>query len=189
MLLLVLPTNDTDDRILAELQRGNAQAVDAVYETYFAPLYNFTRLKVGDAALAEDIVGEVFVQLMRVLGTPAAPRTHLRGWLFRVARNQIAAHYDRSRQITLTELEDWMPAKTENPEDLALTSIEVERVRAAIRTLSEDYQEVLILRLGQRLTLRETADIMGRSVAAVKSLQFRALDHLRNLLKEGHTNG
>jgi DNA-directed RNA polymerase specialized sigma24 family protein len=47
---------------------------------------------------------------------------------------------------------------------------------------------VLILRFGQRLSLQETADIMGKNVSAIKSLQFRAVDTLRSILLEA-SNG
>jgi len=188
MIFLTFPDKQTEDSVLTGLQNGDKSAVDAAYEAYFAPVYHYTRLKVGDPVLAEDIVSDVFVQLVRVAGTAAAPSQHLRGWLFTVARHQIASHIGRSRQITLTELEEWMPANNPNPEDRAITNTEIDRVRRAIRTLNEDHQEVLILRLGQRLSLKETADIMGRTVGAIKSLQFRALDNLRNLLTEGVTS-
>jgi RNA polymerase sigma-70 factor (ECF subfamily) len=185
-MLLVLPDETTDADIVARLQAGDRDAVDAVYDAYFTPLYQFARLKVGDATLAEDIVSDVFVRLLKVIGTPSAPRKHLRGWLFQVTRNEIAQHYGKARQVTLTELEDWMPTPNENsPEDQAALSLELERVRKAMTALTEDHQEVLILRLGQKLSLRETADLMGKSISAIKSLQFRALDNLRNVLKEG----
>jgi len=51
--------------------------------------------------------------------------------------------------------------------------------------LAPDQQEVLILRFGQMLSLQDTADSMGKSVSAIKSLQFRAVDTLRRLLAEG----
>ncbi len=78
-----------------------------------------------------------------------------------------------------------MPAPPEtNPEIQVGDALTLERVRHALRMLAADHQEVLILRFGQRLSLQETADIMGKSVSAVKSLQFRAVDTLRTILTE-----
>jgi RNA polymerase sigma-70 factor (ECF subfamily) len=81
-----------------------------------------------------------------------------------------------------------MPASAESNPEMLGDVVDLERVRHAIRMLTADHQEVLILRFGQRLSLQETADIMGRNVSAIKSLQFRAVDTLRSILLEA-SNG
>ncbi len=183
MFLIVLPDPVTDDALLLRLQHGGEDAMIAVYEQYFPPLFQYARLKLGDSHAAQDIVSEVFVRLIESLGTRSAPRVNLRGWLFRVARNQIYRHAGKVIQLPLEDVEEWMPAPVENQPEISDT-IDLERVRHALRMLNADHQEVLILRFGQRLSLKETADIMGKQVSAVKSLQFRALETLRWILVE-----
>lgn len=186
MLFIVLPDIATEDALLTRLRRGGEDAVIEAYRLYFTPLYQYVRLKVGERGLAQDIVSEVFVRLIESLGTASAPRENLRGWLFKVARNEVYRMYGKERQLALAELEEWMPAPSEtNPEIAAGEGTDLNRVRHAIRMLAAEHQEVLILRFGQRLSLKETADIMGKSVSAVKSLQFRAVDTLRTILVEG----
>lgn len=181
MFLIVLPDLAVDDPLLDRIRRQEPEAVLAVYEAYFAPLYQYARLRVGDSGLAQDVVSEVFVRLIEVMGTWSAPREHLRGWLFRVARNEIYRMYGKNRP--LAELEEWMPATTESDPAVQLGDLmELDRARHALRMLNPEHQEVLILRFGQQLSLRETADIMGKSVSAIKSLQFRAIDTLRSIL-------
>jgi len=183
MFLIVLPDTSTENTLLFRLQSGDDDAVMAVYEEYFTPLFHYVRLKTGDPALAEDLVSEVFVKLIRALGTKSAPHSHLRGWLFRVARNEIATHYQKADKVNIIHLEEWMPAPSEtNPETRIGDLMEIHRMRHAIRMLNDEQQEVLILRFGQRLSLKETADIMDKSVSAIKSLQFRAVDTLRGIL-------
>jgi RNA polymerase sigma-70 factor, ECF subfamily len=183
MFLIVLPDINTDDRLLLQLQRGDEQAVIAAYERYFPPLYQYARFKTGDSHLAQDIVSEVFVRLLESSGKRSAPRLNLRGWLFQVARHEIARGYGRVVQLPLTDVEEWMPAPTDtNPETLLGDAFDLERVRHALRMLTADHQEVLILRFGQRLSVKETADIMGKSESAVKSLLFRAIETLRSIL-------
>ncbi len=186
MLLIVLPDLTNDDAMLRGLQDDTPDSVQAVYERYFPALYNYTRLKVGDARLAEDIVAEVFVKLLRVVGTRSAPHRSLRGWLFQVARHEIGRAFGRNARIKTIALEEWMPDPTQpNPEAALSTALDVEHVRQAVQTLNPDHQEVIVLRFGQHLSLQETADIMGKSVSAIKSLQFRALDNLRAMLLKG----
>jgi RNA polymerase sigma-70 factor (ECF subfamily) len=190
MFLIVLPDVSTESHLLVRLQRRDPDAVIAVYEQYFPPLYQYVRLKVGDKAIAQDIVSEVFLRLIESLGKPSAPRDHLRAWLFTVARNAIYRTYGEPDQLPLDDVEEWMPAPPEdsNPEIRLSEVVDLDRVRRALRMLAAEHQEVLILRFGQRLSLQETADLMGKSVSAIKSLQFRAVDTLRGILLEAEVS-
>lgn len=156
-----------------------------IYDLYFPAIYQFLRLRVEDKTLAEDMASEVFVKLIDSLRRPTAPR-QLRGWLFKVARGELHKHYGNIRQFPTTNFEDVIAASEE--EDLELQfiqSMNTERAVHAFKMLSDDQQEVLILRFGQGCNLEETADIMGRNVNAVKALQFRAINTLRQIFGKG----
>ncbi len=183
MINLVLPDIPAEDRLLEQARRGNQEAISQIYESYFAPIYQFIRLRVDDAALAEDLAAEVFVKFIGALRGRNAPRQTLRGWLFRVARHVLHDHYAKAGQFATATLEEWLPAPSlDDPEAQLIRALDRDQIRRAIRMLTAEQQEVLILRFGQRLSLQETADIMGKRVNAVKSLQFRAVDHLRQTL-------
>jgi RNA polymerase sigma-70 factor (ECF subfamily) len=183
MILIILPDIPAEDRLLTLARSGDQDAMMRIYESYFPPIYNFIRLRVGDPALAEDLASDVCVKLVSAVRGRSAPRHSLRGWLFRVARNQIHDHFGRARQIATEALEEWVPASgDEEPEVRFLRAVDAERARSALRRLPNEQQEVLILRFGQQLSLQETADIMGKNVGAVKSLQFRAVNTLRQAL-------
>jgi RNA polymerase sigma-70 factor (ECF subfamily) len=189
MIVIVLPDLPTEYDLLEQASRGDQDALRQIYVAYFTPIYQFIRIRVGDAHLAEDLASEVFLDFVAaVKGRSAGPRQNLRGWLFRVARNKIYDQYGKDRQYPTTTLEEWIPDTTdENPEAQFVRALNVERAREALQLLAPDQQEVLILRFGQMLNLQETADIMGKSVSAVKSLQFRAVERLRHILSEMET--
>jgi RNA polymerase sigma-70 factor (ECF subfamily) len=184
MLVSEQQTTQDDKNLLTRLQHGEKQAVLDVYEQYFPQLHPFVLLKVSEPSLAEDIVSDVFVRLLEAVGTDKAPRTHLRGWLFQVARHEIAAQGRQKQTMPLGDLEDIMPAPDANPEAQIMGVFDVQRVQNAMRMLTPDHQEVLLLRFGQRLSLKETAQLMGKKLGAVKSLQFRAVATLRQILIE-----
>jgi RNA polymerase sigma-70 factor, ECF subfamily len=185
MILIVLPDITIEDRLLAQAKQGNREAFMRIYDTYFPPIYNFIRLRVEDTFLAEDLASDVFIKLVETMRGRNAPNHSLRGWLFKVARNRIHDHYRSNRNITSEALEEWTPAPLdEEPEEQFIRTVQVERARSALLKLSGDQQEVLILRFGQGLGLQETADIMDRNVSAIKSLQFRAVNALRQILGE-----
>ncbi len=183
-LLLTLPDLPDEDRLLARARKGDRGAVATIYETYFEPIYQFVRWRVDDPQEAEDVTSEVFVKFLGALQSPNAPRQSLRGWLFRVARNVL---YDRHRYAPPTApLDDLIPAPADTEAEVqALAALDAEQVRRALRTLAPDQQEVVVLRFGQMLSLQETAESMGRTVSAIKSLQFRAINALRRALGTG----
>lgn len=181
LLLLALPDLPDEDRLLARARRGDRRAIGEIYERYFDAIYQFIRWRVDDPAVAEDLTSEVFIKLLSALQSSAAPADSLRGWLFRVARNSLYNHYQRP--VPTTSLDEALPlAADADTEAQFIHATEVERVQHALRTLAVDQQEVLILRFGQMLNLEATADSMGKSVSAIKSLQFRAINSLRRAL-------
>lgn len=184
--LIVLPDLSTEDRLLAQARTGDQVAVIRIYDAYFSPIYQYIRLRVGDAMTAEDLAADVFVKFIAALRGSNPPRDSLRGWLFKVARFSIADHYGAEAKMPQTTLDDWVSAPSdEQPEVQFLAMISTQRAQNAVRMLAADQQEVLVLRFGQQLSLQETADIMGKSVSAIKSLQWRAVETLRRIVADG----
>ncbi len=184
MIVLVLPDIPAEDQLLARARGGSQAALMQIYESYFPPVYQFIRMRIDNQHEAEDLAGDVFVKLVEAIRKNKAPQTSLRGWLFQVARNELNHHYGRNRRFRTETLEDWMPMPGDTPEAQVLRSLDVQMARRALQRLGVDQQEVLILRFGQMLSLEATADVMGKSVSAIKSLQFRAVDSLRKILSE-----
>ena len=77
-----------------------------------------------------------------------------------------------------------MASPETNPETQITGIFEMQRVQHALNMLTSDHQEVLLMRFGQQLSLQETAAAMGKSISAIKSLQFRAVSTLRQILTE-----
>lgn len=183
LILLALPDLPDEDRLLQRAQQGNPQAIARIYDSFFDPIYQFLRWRVDDPAVAEDLTSEVFLKLLTALQDARAPRVTLRGWLFRVARNVLTDHY-RGAAPTVPWDED-APLVQDGDLEADFGAVhDMDRVLNVMGMLAPDQQEVLILRFGQMLSLQETAESLGKSVSATKSLQFRAVDTLRRLLAE-----
>ena len=67
MILIVLPDLATEDRLLAQAKRGDQLAIMRIYDSFFTPIYQYIRLRVGDAMTAEDLTSDVFVKLITAL--------------------------------------------------------------------------------------------------------------------------
>ncbi len=181
---IVLPDIETEDELMQQASQGNQDALREIYDTYFPAIFRYIRLRVNQVQEAEDLTADVFLKLVAAYKTKRMPRKSLRGWLFRVAHNILADQYGKKQKFTETALTEWIPARdSANPEIQFVHSVNASVARATIQNLLFEQQEVIILRFGHMLSLQETADITGKSVSAVKSLQFRALNNLRKMLE------
>jgi len=105
-------------------------------------------------------------------------------FLFRVARNSLIDHYrQRKDSQSIDDLE--FQSHQQGPEEAVYQNIEQHELKEKITQLREDYRNVVIFRFLSGLSPEETAQVMQRSVGAVRVLQHRALGALKELLERG----
>jgi RNA polymerase sigma-70 factor (ECF subfamily) len=168
-------------------RRREAAAVTRIYTAYAPALFRFFVAAVGDRHQAEDLTGNAFVSVIEHLPRFRGPVQALGGWLFQIARHDLYDHRRKQARSRVEPLDDNLSEVTviagaEDPEELAITRLEGSRVLAALRQLSPDQREVLLLRMAAGLTAPEVAEILGKTPGAVKSLQFRGLASLARIL-------
>ena len=172
---------------LAAARRREPAAVTRIYTAYAPALFHFFMAAVGDRHQAEDLTGTAFVSAIEGLPRFYGPIEALGGWLFQIARHDLYDHRRRQARSRIEPLEDHLPeaaaaAGAANPEELAIERLEGSRVLAALRELSPDQREVLLLRMAAGLTAPEVADTLGKTTGAVKALQHRGLASLARVL-------
>ncbi len=166
--------------LLIRIQQRDQQALAEVYDRYFDQINRYLSYRLGEPEVAADLAGEVFFALVSALKKGKPPKTSLSGWLYTVARN-LAADYIKEKSRTVALVEDIAsnePSLTDQAHLAQLAPI----LREAILQLTDEQQHVITLRFGQELTLAETAEIMEKSVGAVKALQHRALASLARFM-------
>lgn len=148
----------------------------ALYRAHAPAVLGYLRAR--RAADAEDLLGEVFLQVSRDLPRYDGRQADLRRWVFTIARNRLI---DRHRAVERRpEVVVGVPDRSDeravppDPVDPALV--------AALSQLSDAQREVLLLRYVADLSLEDVALVTDRSVGAVKALQHRALGQLRSRL-------
>jgi RNA polymerase sigma-70 factor, ECF subfamily len=176
---------------LAGARRREPAAVTRLYSAYAAALFRFFVAAVGDRPTAEDLTGDVFKSAIEGLPRFRGPVEALGGWLFGIARHDLSDYRRRQARNRLQPLDDLLEEAAlaggvMDPEELALERLEGDRVLAALRQLTCDQREVLVLRLAADLTASEVAGILHKSTEAVKALQHRGLASLARVL--GETN-
>lgn len=174
--------NDHDARLIHRAHRGDQEAIAALYQRYVQAIYRYVSYRVSDYAAAEDLTAEVFLRMVEGL-----PHYHQNGvpfeaWLYRIAAARVADYYrDRTRhpQEALTDAE---PAPTVSPEGTLQVEEEQVALHAALHELSDEYQDILLLRFVEHKSHAEVATLLGKSVTAIKSAQHRALTRLAELM-------
>jgi RNA polymerase sigma-70 factor, ECF subfamily len=168
-------------------RRREPAAVSRVYTAYAPALFRFFMAAVGDRHQAEDLTGSAFVSAIEGLPRFRGPVEALGGWLFQIARHDLYDYRRRQARSRMEPLEEHLAevadaAGADDPEELAIDRLEGSRVLAALRQLSADQREVLLLRMAAGLTAPEVAAIVGKTTGAVKALQHRGLASLARVL-------
>ncbi len=183
-----------DERLVEMLQRGEDGAVETLVDRYGAWIHRVARRLLDDPRDAEEITQDVLLIVVRKIHTFKGEAA-FSSWLYRIAVN---AAYQRLRSRGArreVSLEPFLPVfdeegRTVGPvadwsaqlEDPAFAAEARTAIEGAIARLPEDYRIVILLRDVEELPNEEVADLLGLSVAAVKSRLHRARLVLRHEL-------
>jgi RNA polymerase sigma-70 factor, ECF subfamily len=170
------PSNEQE--LITQAQKGDEEAVTRLYETYVDAIYEYVSFRVDSKATAEDVTSEVFLRMVRGIASYQNHGIPFRAWLYRIAANLVIDHYrERKKGFAIPLLESHQSDDTDPFDHLARTEEQL-RLRVAIRSLPEMYQDLLVLRFVENLSHTEIATIMNKSAAALRAMQHRALKAL-----------
>jgi RNA polymerase sigma-70 factor (ECF subfamily) len=181
----------TDEVIISlvpRCQRGDAGALEAIYDLYADRIYRYILARVGDPDTAADLTEELFVRAIQAIGrfrlNERRAAASFSAWLYQIAANLVHDFYrDRGRQP-----EDGLagseraagpgadpPGEVEHQETLA-------RLAQAMAHLTEEQRLVIVAKYGEEMSNAEVAQWLGKTEGSIKALQHRALRTLGRLL-------
>ncbi len=169
------PAASSEATLVKSLIAHNQAAWQEVFEAHFHGIFRLAYARTLDRSAAEDIAAEVFAEAAKGIHRYEYRGVPFRAWLYRIATNVIADHIKARKRrpaVSLHEIEDFLPAAEEDIES-RLDFV------AALRTLPVPQQHVMLLRFVNVLSLQEVAQLMGKSLGAIKQLQYRAVASLR----------
>jgi RNA polymerase sigma-70 factor (ECF subfamily) len=167
---------------------GDRAAFEVLYRRHHGAVYRFARVMTGSAALAEDVVQEVFLVLMRNARHYDAARATLSTYLYGVARRQTRRRLARERRfVRLEEDERMQPLVAVAPPDEIERRDELLQLRRAIVSLPSRYREVLVLCDLHDISYAQAAATVGCAVGTVRSRLHRARLLLGDKLRRAAT--
>jgi len=166
-----------DAALLARVQRGDEQAMAMLFDRYSRIVYSVALRVLRDAASAEDILQEIFMQIWRNPAGFVATRGSLGGWLAVVTRNR---SIDTLRRKKPTEqVEEMQLPSPGNLADEAERNLMMERARIVIAQLPAEQRKTLEMAFFDGLTHSEIAEMTGDPLGTVKTRIRSALLTLR----------
>ena len=169
---------DQDERLLVERAKVDADAFGVLYDRHVAGIYRFAYARLGNGAAAEDVTAEVFVKALKNISRYQARGRPFACWLYRIASNTVADHF--RHEPANCELPDGLPDRATPVEATAIGHLEMEYLWRLVARLPAKQRLAMTLRFGEDRSAKETAQIMGKSEAAVKLLIYRAVGRLRS---------
>jgi RNA polymerase sigma-70 factor (ECF subfamily) len=178
----------SDEELLAGVLAGDQMAFATLVTRYHAALLGYLyRLVGGDRALAEDLLQETLLRVLRQSRCPGGFR--FKPWLYTIATNLARDHFRSARvrrgecgseavENALRQVADTTPG----PEARVLAAEQGSAVRAALAELGEEYRVVVVLRIYQDLTLPEIAQTLKIPLGTVKSRLSVGIHRLRDAL-------
>ena len=168
--------------VIARARSGDRGAFAELYDRHIEAVYRYLIYRVREPADAEDLASEVFTRAFANIHRYRWQGKSFLAWLYTIARNAVTDR--RRRERPTVDLDDAYGIAEEGPtaHDHAVRGEALDALRGAIRHLTTEQQEVIVLRFVENLSSRQVAKVLGKNEGAIRALQFRALGRLRKLL-------
>ena len=192
-------SQDAGERRLVEAAQKDPRRFGELYENNFERVYAYIARRVGNREEAQDLTAEVFHQALANLARYEWRGLPFAAWLLRIASNAIADSWKSKAREQGNSSSDELLSHHIDMEDVEQRA----KLFRLVTTLPTDQRRVIEMRFAQEKSIREIATELGRTGGAVKQLQFRGLETLRDQLvassrkkpadksasKSGGTNG
>ena len=166
---------EADERLLIEAAQKDPACFADLYEINFERVYAYVSRRLGNREAAEDVTSEVFHHALANL-----PRFEWRGapfgaWLMRIASNAIADRWRRGWREQSDEFVNDPASAEPSPEEIEIRA----QLFRLVQELPIEQRKVVQMRFAEEKSIREIAQTLGRTEGAVKQLQFRGIQTLR----------
>ncbi|MDP2934778.1 MAG: RNA polymerase sigma factor [bacterium] len=183
--------------LVKSAKKGNKNAFSELYEYYITPIFRFVYFRVRNRVDAEDLTQSIFLKTWSNLSKykqrknpfsfyPVGSRGDSFGaWLYTIARNTVTDFWKKKKDWSISELaENAIKSKEEPIDDLIEKEENLSELKKVIELLTDEQQEVIILRFIDGLSNKEISRILDKKEDAVRQIQSRAIKILREYIKK-----
>jgi RNA polymerase sigma-70 factor (ECF subfamily) len=178
--LMTIPTKypTMEDARLAQQARADSEAFAELYRRHVMSVYRYHLAHTGSVKDAEDLTSQTFIAAMEGIRSYRGTGSYI-AWLIGIASRLRLRFFRRSKpEVPLDAVLD-IPTPGLPTDKAAVRHLQMEQVLQALRTISRDRAEALILCFISELSPAEAGIVLGKSEAAVRMLISRGLQDLR----------
>jgi RNA polymerase sigma-70 factor (ECF subfamily) len=174
---------DNEQELIKRAKKGESECFGRLYDHYLPQIYRYVLLKVTNRQEAEDLTHEVFLSAWQNLRGYRHRGFPFSSWLYNIARNRVIDFY-RTRKIhtSLDNLDENLVKTVSAVAQEVDFSLDWEKIKAALKYLTEEQRDVVVMRFVEDLSHQEIAAALNKSEGAVRLIQHRAIQSLKNIL-------
>jgi RNA polymerase sigma-70 factor (ECF subfamily) len=179
-----VPALDREEerRIVLKAVERDQEAFAQLYDRHVVRIYRHIYYMVSDSSTAEDLTAQTFLKAWEAIDRYKERGAPIVAWLLRISHN-LTVSFLRSKRDHSELDETFLDQKmTRNPEEALEQASDEKSMREAVLKLRDEQRQVIMLRFVEEMDYREVADIIGKSVPAVRVIQHRALGNLRKIM-------
>ena len=180
-------SRDAIEHLVKKAQEGDTASFAGLYEHFYDKIFRYIVFKTGSTVEAEDITEEVFLRMLESISSFSWRGYPFSSWLFRIAHNLVVDHYrkkGRQKTVPMEDAAGTIGASSYDMDSGLDIKLSMQGVYAAMQGLSKLQREVINLRFAGGLSLKETAESLGKKENAIKALQHAGIKKLRSVLAE-----
>lgn len=171
--------------LLKAARRLDKGALAEIFDLYAPDIYNYILRLCQDPVQADQVVGDVFSRFLDQLARGKGPHTNLRAYLYQTAYHLFIDQTRETQRFAPIEITDFFAPDNYTIQDAVENRALLDAVMIAINTqLTEEQRHVIVLRFLEGLSLKETAEIIGKNESSVKVMQSRGIAKLRKVLSD-----
>ncbi len=180
----------TDEMLIHELAKGNAWAMEPLYDRYNRILYTIAYRMVSDSQIAEDLLQEVFMAVFKRADSYSAQTGTVRSWLISIVHHRTIDYLRTVKRRSILKQAEWEEVdrdeNTAQPDawEGAWNSIQAQHIQAALNMLPPEQSLVIKLAYFQGWTHAEIAEKYGIPLGTVKARMRLGIKHLRDILAQ-----
>jgi RNA polymerase sigma factor (sigma-70 family) len=169
----------TDEDIMNKVKDGNVQMLAILFERHHVKLYNYFLRLTGNKNNSEDLVQDVFFRILKYRASYRRESTFV-VWMYRIGRN---AHFDYLKKnkeaMSLDDLRNEEPSSDSRPDQKMGIEQDKAFMNKALSLLPPAKREILVLSRFQEMKYNDISNMLGCSLASVKTRVHRAIKDLR----------
>lgn len=166
-----------DHQIMKSVKDGEIKNLGQLFERHSKRLYNYFLLQIRDPIKSEDLVQNVFYNMLKYRHT-YKDNGNFKVWMYAIARNE-GINYLKNRKISAVDMDpDQVTDCDNNPENDLSHKRDIGYLKTALAKISPDKKELIILSRFNGLPYEQIAEITGCTVGAIKVRMYRAIKEL-----------